>query len=94
MKSKARRVIGHWFEGRSRDPFYVAEGQVFMFPSDSGDSSHHIVARVQRDTPKNTYVEWVCSCKGWFHNDFDDCRHVRALKAQFIKARAKAYGEV
>lgn len=97
MKSKARRVIERWVtpngQGKyeQRMPTYLAPGQVMLFPSGSGQFTHHVTARLDRPTKsgKNTYVEWVCSCPGFFHNSGDSCRHVEIVKAGYLEAKKK-----
>lgn len=86
MKSKARRAIERWHvPGKhgimpKREPFYVGEGYVFIYPSKSGEVDHHVVTRTVRHTPKHAYIEWTCSCRGWFNTGSDSCWHVRDLR--------------
>lgn len=92
MKSKARRKIEKWVTQTRRDrkPFYAGPGDVFVFPSLSGEFTHHVVCRVVRTTPSGKeYVEWVCSCPAWFHNEVDQCRHDRDLAQQWAKGEKK-----
>jgi len=48
------------------------------------------VARVVRHTAKRTYVEWVCSCKGFHNSHEDECVHVRAFKEEWAKTEEVA----
>ena len=99
MKSKARRTIEKWttpnHEGKfsRREPTYLAPGQVMLVPSHGGDSTHHIVARLERSTPKKFLIEWVCSCKGFWYSEVDECRHVRLVKEAYEAAKAKLEAE-
>lgn len=90
MKSKARRAIERSVERKQTAPkMYLSWGAVFMYPSESGThSTHHVVCRLERHTAKNTYIEWVCSCRGFWFNEDDTCQHVRDLRDQY-NAKAK-----
>ena len=87
MRSKARRVIDRSVAmGHSATKVYLADGQVFMYPSDSG-GTHHIVARLERHTAKRVYEEWVCSCRGFWFSQEDRCWHITDLQDQYVQAR-------
>jgi hypothetical protein len=90
MKSRARRFIEKQWHGANnsgvknpKKPFWVGEGNVFIFPSRSGEFSHHVVTRTIRKTPKNSYVEWSCSCPAWYHSEEDKCPHVAQASQQW-----------
>lgn len=89
MTSKTRRIIEKWVKGALRNPTYLASGEVFIAPSKSGNANHYLVARLVRYTPKRSYVEWVCSCKGFWYSETDECVHVKGLRQAW---EAKANG--
>jgi len=96
MKSRARKRIEKWFQVDEKGvrtkakPFYVAPGHVTIFPSSSGESTHHVTCRTERRTPSGRIIiEWVCSCRGWFNNEEDNCWHVRELQDQYEKGLRK-----
>lgn len=81
MKSKARRAINKWVKTYVKEPVYLAEGQVFLWPSSTDGA--HLVAWYTRTTPKgNSYEEFACSCLGFFYNQKDECKHIKELKIQ------------
>jgi hypothetical protein len=86
MKSKTRRLLESWQAGKEQMPTYIADGQAFIFPSDSGESTHHVVVRVIRRTPKRQYTEFLCSCRGFAFSHDDICRHVNTLKREYVAA--------
>lgn len=96
MKSKARRHIEKWHKpGKhgvmpKKQPVYVGRGEVFLYPSKSGEFTHHVVTRTVRRTPKREYVEWTCSCPAWYHTGSDSCPHVRDVRKQWEEVNETA----
>ena len=92
MRSLARRTMDKWVGKmwKDREARYLGEGKVFIVPSKSDLWSHNVVARVVRHTAKRTYVEWVCSCKGFHNSHEDECVHVRAFKEEWAKTEEVA----
>lgn len=92
MKSKARREIEKWVKTNVRNPVYIGEGQVFLWPSGfqrhENYPQHYLVVWMQRQTPKAIYNEFACACRGYFLSQEDECRHIRELKTQ-IHERGK-----
>lgn len=85
MKSKARRHIDKWVKTHVKTPVYLAEGRVFLWPSDT--EAHHLVTWMERQTPKNVFEEFACSCKGFFYNEGDECKHIKELKIQLGRGK-------
>ena len=85
MKTKARRVIEKWVGTNFANPTYIGDGQVFLFPSDS--NTHNIVVWVHRQTPKNVFSEFSCSCAGYWYRD--NCKHIEDLKNQITTKKLK-----
>ena len=85
--SKARRTIKRWVKTNVKEPVYLAEGQVFLFPSDSrGSNEHHLVVWMQRQTPKRVFIEFACSCRGFYFSENDTCRHIKQLQEEIEAA--------
>jgi len=86
MKSKARRVIEKWVPQKyaDREPTYLGEGYIFVFPG--GEQPMYTVCRYERTFRNKYYIEWVCSCKGFFYSETDECRHVARLKEEWEAA--------
>lgn len=90
MKSKARREIDKWVKNaEKRAPVYLAEGRVFLFPSESQvqGQQHHLVTWMYRQTPKRVFEEFACSCLGFFYSDKDECYHIKQLKEEIEAER-------
>lgn len=91
MKSKARRTLDKWKDLPYRDkmPTYLGSGEVFIFPAFEQGVTHYLVTRTVRQTPKRTFVEWSCACKGfgWSQKEEDECHHVEQLKEEWEAAQ-------
>lgn len=86
MTSKTRRTINKWVKTNVREPVYIAEGQVFVFPaSRMGDAEHYLVTWMHRQTPKRVFEEFACSCRGFFYSQDDECKHIKELKRQIAE---------
>jgi hypothetical protein len=86
MKSKARREIDKWVKNNVKNPVYLAEGQVFLWPSSLPNGpTHYLVTWMYRQTPKRVFEEFACSCKGFYFSERDQCRHIRELREQISR---------
>lgn len=94
MKSKARREIEKWVKTEVRNPVYIGEGQVFLWPSGSPKlrdaPTHYLVVWIHRQTPKRVFEEFACACRGFFLSERDNCRHIRELKEQIANQKIAA----
>jgi len=94
MKSKARRILDKWAVTpvAQQAPRYLGSGEVFIWPAGSLDATHYLVARTIRKTPKRTFVEWTCACRGFglSQKEGDECKHVIQLKEQWEALSANA----
>ena len=88
MKSKARNLIEKWanLAYKNKKSTYLGEYQVFIVPSSSNESTHHLVAWRRM---KNNQDQFVCSCKGWYFSDIDRCRHVTFIMQQITDGRER-----
>lgn len=88
MKSKARNLVEKWVNlaYKNKKATYLGVYQVFIVPSSSNESTHHLVAWRQM---KNGKDQFVCSCKGWYFNELDVCRHVVYIEKQITATRGK-----
>lgn len=82
MKSKTRRTIEKWVKTNVKEPVYIAEGLVFLYPASSVGVDHYLVTWMQRQTPKRVFEEFACSCRGFYNSESDDCKHIKDLKRQ------------
>ena len=94
MKSKSRRTIEKWLkeDKGKREPRYIAEGFVFLYPAKGTEGvDHYPVIWLTRKMPKGGIVhEFLCGCRGWWYNEKDECKHVRDLRHQIETNMEKA----
>ena len=90
MKSKVRRHIDRWVKQalKDRQPIYITEAQVFMWPSSSDLDTMHVVVAW---TEKEGIERFMCSCKGFYMNEEDACRHTRELQKQLEELKSTLY---
>jgi len=94
MKSKARRIAEKWVKQDKvkREPRFVSEGFVFMYPAKGTDGvDHYPVIWLTRRLPSGRVVhEFMCGCRGWWYSEKDECTHVKHLRKQIETNMEKA----
>lgn len=88
MKSKARKHIEHWHQQKlpEREPVYIGQGFVFLWPSSGytrDNSQHHVVAWMVKEGGE----EFVCACRGFYYDGNDECPHIEDLRKQIHEGR-------
>jgi hypothetical protein len=90
MSKKMQRTIKKWRKTGVREPIYLGDAAVFMWP---GTDLTHAVNNHYLVTWRRTWVkgkaidEFECSCPGiWYSGDRDTCPHVRDLAQQIQEA--------
>lgn len=89
MTSKARTQIERWHKQQlpDREPMYIGQGFVFLWPSGGysrDNSQHHLVVWMVKDDQRE---EFVCACRGFYYDENDECPHISDLRKQIHEGR-------